>query len=79
MKNEKKANEIAVQMFEDGHFTHNGISQRKEVENALVKMAEWKDKCFDEVIAGLRETWQLDEQVLFVLSMVESRYNGKKQ
>ena len=44
MKNEDKAKEIALRLFDDGHFYHNGISQRKEIEKAILQMAEWKDE-----------------------------------
>lgn len=45
--------------------------------NYMLMMAQWKDKCFNEVIEHLRETYQLDEQVMFILKLVESRYNDK--
>lgn len=44
MRNEDKAKEIALQLFDDGHFYHNGISQRKEIEKAILQMAEWKEE-----------------------------------
>ncbi len=50
----------------------------KNIEDACYKMAQWKDKCFSDVIKRLKETYQLDEQALFILNLVESRYNDKK-
>ena len=44
MSNEEKAKEISLKLFENGHFTHNAISQRKEIEKSLIEMAEWKEQ-----------------------------------
>lgn len=49
MTNEEKAKQITWQLFNDGHFYHNGISQRKEIEKAVMTMAYWKEHQLKEV------------------------------
>jgi hypothetical protein len=47
-KDKDKAKEISLKLFGNGHFTHNAISQRKEIEKSLLEMAKWKDEEFQE-------------------------------
>lgn len=46
MTNEQKAKELSINVMADRHFESNGVCQRKQIENALMEMAEWKDKNF---------------------------------
>lgn len=46
MTNEQKAKELAINVMTNRHFESNGVCQRKQIENALMEMAEWKDKNF---------------------------------
>ena len=44
MTDKQKAIELSIKVMEDGHFESNGVCQRKQIENALTEMAEWKEK-----------------------------------
>lgn len=46
MTNEQKAKELSINVMADRHFESNGVCQRKQIENALMEMADWKDKNF---------------------------------
>lgn len=81
MKNEEKARKIIGNDCKKENCLECGgrLSAEKGCAKfrQIMEMAEWKDKCFNEVIEHLRETYQLDEQVMFILKLVESRYNDK--
>lgn len=44
MTNEEKAKVLALNLYDDGLFYHNYESQKKEIQSAIMKMAEWKDE-----------------------------------
>ena len=44
MTNKEKAEELAINVMTNRHFESNGVCQRKQIENALMEMAEWKDE-----------------------------------
>lgn len=44
MTNEEKARKIVWDLFDDGLFYHKYESQRQEIQSAIIKMAEWKDR-----------------------------------
>lgn len=44
MTDKQKAIELSIKVMEDGHFESNGVCQRKQIENALMEMSEWKEK-----------------------------------
>ena len=71
MTNRSKAHEIG---WENSKNYDPNLSKECWAEMAAIDMGGWKDKCFNEVIEHLRETYQLDEQVMFILKLMESRY-----
>lgn len=44
MTNEQKAKELAINVMANRHFESNGVCQRKQIENALKEIADWKDE-----------------------------------
>ena len=76
MNNEGKAKEICGRDVACCDFDCVNCASQYELVN-LRAMAKWKDQCFNDVIKRLRETYERDEQALFILQIVESRYNAK--
>lgn len=78
MTNEEKARVLSVNFAKYETKFREEIMIKLQRYNSAMLMAEWKDKCFSDVIKRLKETYQLDEQALFILNLVECRYNDKK-
>lgn len=56
MTNDKKVKELALNVMANGHLESNGGCQRKQIANALMEMAEWKEKeMFDCAVAAYCE------------------------
>lgn len=70
MTNEEKAREISDNIL-------GSLEYQCGAEEGARAMAKWKDQCFNDIIKRLRETYERDDQVLFILQLVESRYNEK--
>lgn len=49
MTNKEMAQKLSEQVMRLDHFNCNGITQRKQIEDALMKMAVWKDEQFKEI------------------------------
>lgn len=49
MTNKEMAQKLSEQVMQLDHFRCNGIAQRKQIEDALMKMAVWKDEQFKEI------------------------------
>lgn len=49
MTNKEMAQKLSEQVMHRDHFGCNGIAQRKQIEDALMKMAVWKDEQFKEI------------------------------
>lgn len=49
MTNKEMAQKLSEQVMHSNHFICNGIAQRKQIEDALMKMAVWKDEQFKEI------------------------------
>lgn len=50
MTDKEKAKELVINVMANRHFESNGMCQRKQIENALKEMAEWKDRWFEKVL-----------------------------
>lgn len=53
MTNGEKARELSIKVMENGHLESNGACQRKQIENALKEIADWKEQQMIEVIGNL--------------------------
>jgi len=49
MTNKEMAQKLSEQVMHSNHFNCNGITQRKQIEDALMRMAVWKDEQFKEI------------------------------
>lgn len=49
MTNKEMAQKLSEQVMRLDHFRCNGITQRKQIEDALMEMAVWKDEQFKEI------------------------------
>ena len=72
MTNEKKAYQI-VKDFQ----SQDRDWDKFDVEDAAIETAEWKDKCFQAVIDGIKESYHLDNSVIFICDLIEQRYKDK--
>ncbi len=66
MTNEEKIEKMLV-------FFHGS----RTLKDLLLEMAEWKDKCLQTVIDGIKESYQLDSSVIFICDLIEQRYKDK--
>lgn len=73
-KNRKKAHEIG---WENTKNYDPNLSKECWAEMAAIDMGGWKDKCFDEVIASIRETYGNDWSVMSICNLIEHRYYDK--
>ena len=55
MTNEEKAKQISMQVMSNEHFLCNSFTQRKQIESALLQMAQWKDAQYAELLAKIAE------------------------
>ena len=62
MTDKQKAIELSIKVMEDGHFESNGVCQRKQIANALMDMAEWKEQeIIKKACEWLKDTLMSDE------------------
>ena len=66
MKNEEKIEKMLK-------FFHGS----RTLKDLLLEMAEWKDECFQTVIDGIKESYQLDSSAIFICDLIEHRYKDK--
>lgn len=78
MTNKQKAQELAINVMANGHFESNGACQRKQIENTLKEMAQWKQQqMVENVVSNCAEMLVRIERDLFSegIKTLENRDN----
>lgn len=77
MTNEEKINEIGNSKPINWISNEDLCTYQQGLRRGAFEMAEWKDKCLQTVIDGIKDFYLLDGSAIFICDLIEQRYKDK--